>query len=1010
VSESTSAPAAVAAEAPRWTRARVLLSYFAKDVRKQRRKLAAGGLCAVVYALARVAEPWPLKIVFDQVLFHKPAHGFWTRPFTVLGSSPYDLLAAAAIALAAAGLVRGVAYYYEDFLLSSAAQEIVYGIRTRLYRHLHRLPVSFHQRRPTGDTLVRLSSDIILLRDVLIDSVVNVGTGLVVLVLMLAVMLSIDPILTGTSLTVMPIVLLFSALYGRRIRVNSKKQRRREGQVAAVMHEALAAMDVVQLNGAGLREQARFQALSRQSLKQGTKAVRLEARMNRSVELALASGSVVVLWVGTLRAVHGSITPGELIVFVSYLRAAYRPIRRASKSVQRSAKALAAAERIVEVLDTKPELEDLPGARPAPPLTGRIAFEDVAFGYTPDRLVLDGVSFTVEPGATVAVVGATGSGKSTLVSLVPRLFDTTRGSITVDGTDIRELTIDSLREQISVVQQESVLFGLSIAENIRYGCPDASDEEVRAAAAAAGLADLSDELPDGLDTVLTERGASLSGGQRQRVAIARALVRRSPILVLDEPTSGLDPRKQDEVVAAVREVARGATTLLVTHDLQLVREADEIVVLDRGRVAARGSYEQVAASSLHFRRLFGSLDRPAPARPAVPGSPPRQPGRRVLFYSHNGVGLGHLQRQLDLARAYRRRHPDSAVVIATGSHAASMFEFPDGIDFLKLPSLVMTDRYRSWAPRDLPLPLEDVVALRTELLERTVRRLAPDLLVADFMPSGPYGELLPALAELERQGGRAVAGFRDVVDEPGFVRELWEETGVYDTLRKSYAALCVYGDPLMLDFSEAYGLGDELSERTHYCGYLGRGPQPAADLPLYERPFVLGTCGGGVDGSPLIEAFLRAAGGLRRRLGGTWLAVTGPLMAYEEHLRLVRLGESLGVSVRRVVPELRATAAVADCLVGMPGYNTVCDVLSYRRPAVLVPRASDSREQAMRAARLRDWGLAEVVLHADLGEGHLSAAVERALGTEPPAAPVRLDGAERALDVFDGALARAEVA
>src|SRR2546421_2455697 len=386
----------------RLTRARAIYGYFSKDVRKRRGRLLGGIGFAVLYAVARVAEPWPLKIVFDQVLFHKPANGFWLSPFTVFGRSSYDLLAAAGLALAIAALVRGIAYYYEDYLLSSAAQEIVYSIRRRLYRHLHRLPLSFHQRRSTGDLLVRLSSDILLVRDVLIDSIVNLGSGLVLIVLMLAVMLFVDPVLTGIALLVMPLIAVVSAFYGRRIRVSSRRQRKREGQIAAAMHETLTAMDVVQLHGAGEREQERFQQLNRKSLKQGTQAVRLEARMNRSVEFALAGGTVAVLWAGTVRALHGAITPGELIVFISYLRAAYRPLRRASKSVQRSAKALAAAERIAEVLDTEPELTDAATATPAPPLRGGIGFENVDFAYAGGKPVLEAVDFQGPPGTTVA--------------------------------------------------------------------------------------------------------------------------------------------------------------------------------------------------------------------------------------------------------------------------------------------------------------------------------------------------------------------------------------------------------------------------------------------------------------------------------------------------------------------------------------------------------------------------------------------------------------------------------
>jgi ATP-binding cassette, subfamily B, bacterial len=992
--------------APRWTSARVIYGYFRKDVRKRRGKLVAGALFGVVYALARTAEPWPLKVVLDQVLFGKQARGFWAAPFTIFGHSRYDFLAAAGLWLAVAGLVRGIAYYYEDFLLSSAAQEIVYAIRARLYRHLHRLPLAFHQRRSRGDLLVRLSSDIVLLRDVLIDSTVNLGTNALVLALMLGVMLAVDPVLTGISLGVMPPIFLLTLLYGRRIRASSKQQRKREGQVAAAMHEALAAIDVVQLHGASEREHERFRQLSRRSLKQGTRAVRLEARMNRGVEVALSGGMVVVLWAGAVRALHGALTPGELVVFISYLRGAYRPLRRASKTVQRGAKALAAAERIVEVLDIEPELTDSPDARPAPPLTGRIAFEGVSFAYRDAAAALEGIDLVAQPGQTVAIVGPTGSGKSTLVSLLPRLYDPTAGRITIDGEDVRAFTLESLREQISIVRQESVLFGLSIADNIRYGAPEATDEEVQAAAEAAGLAELLAELPGGYETVVDERGASLSGGERQRVAIARALVRRTPILILDEPTTGLDAAKQRDVFAALRDLSRAATTLLITHDMRLVHEADAIVVLDHGRIVARGGYDELASSSPRFRRLIAAPARRRTGTRRGGAAVPAGSGRRVLFYSHNGVGVGHLQRQLNLATAYRRRHGDAAILLATGSHAASMFEIPDGIDFVKLPSLAMVDRYRTWRPRDLPLPLEQVVELRSELLEQMVDRFAPDLLVADFMPAGPYGELLPALERLDACGGRAVAGFRDVVDEPAFVRALWEETGVYDVLRERYAAICVYGDPRMTDFVDDYGLDEELAEKLHYCGYLGRTHGHASDLPLYERPFILASCGGGVDGSGMLEAFVEAAGELGPALGGCWLAVTGPLMPYEEHLRLVRLAERHNAVVHRIVPDLRAHIALADCVVSMPGYNSVCDILSHRRPAVLVPRPGPSREQELRAERLREWGVARRLHASEFAGGRLAAAIRDTLeAPPPPAAPVSLDGSERALDVFDHVLA-----
>jgi ATP-binding cassette subfamily B protein len=870
--------------------------------------------------------------------------------------------------------------------------------------------LSFHQERKTGDLLVRLSSDIILLRDILVDAIVSLGTGVILIVMMVIVMALVDPVLTAVALAVMPVVFALSFFYGRRIRVNSRKQRKREGQVAAAMHEALSAMAVVQLHGASEREQERFHEINRRSLKQGVASTRLEAQMFRSVEMTLAAGLALLLSFGTIRALHGALSPGELIVFISYLRAAYRPLQRASKTVQRAAKAQAAAERVVEVLEVTPALEDAPDARPAPPLKGEIGFDKVNFAYRADEAVLHDVTLTIEPGRHVALVGPSGSGKSTLLSLVPRLFDASAGRVTVDDLEVTGLTLESLRSQVTLVLQESVLFGLTIAENIRYGCTDATDDQVEAAARAARVHDVIMSFPEGYDTVMAERGQTLSGGQRQRIALARALVRRTPILLLDEPTTGLDAATQDEIVNVLRTelLQKNTTVVIATHDPRLIRAADDVVLLRDGRITAHGGYDDLITTSKEFRHLLAEkpgavgLDRPRHRADRL--SP-----HRVLFYSHNGVGVGHLQRQLDLAMAYHRRHPGSAILLATGSRGASMFDFPDGIDYLKLPALRMVDRYRNWEPRDLPLPIETVIEMRTQTLRETVRNFAPDLLVADFMPAGPYGELLPALDELKRQGGGAIAGFRDIVDEPGFVRELWRETGVYETLRNHYADVCIYGDPAVMDFNE-YGLGAAAGIPVHYCGYLGRS-RAAVRGTTDQRPYVLATSGGGADGSLVLDQFLHAAELLRPELGGRWLAVSGPLMADDDHDRLIRLGARFGVDVRRVVPELRIQIAEADCIVAMAGYNTVCDVLSYRRRSVLVPRPGPSQEQALRADRLEAWGATEVVRPSELTSREVANAIRAVLSrSEPPAPPVSLDGVRSALNVLDAALEQARAA
>ncbi|HEY2596806.1 MAG TPA: glycosyltransferase [Chloroflexota bacterium] len=377
-----------------------------------------------------------------------------------------------------------------------------------------------------------------------------------------------------------------------------------------------------------------------------------------------------------------------------------------------------------------------------------------------------------------------------------------------------------------------------------------------------------------------------------------------------------------------------------------------------------------------------------------------------MFYSHNGVGVGHLQRQLDLASAFKEAHPDSAALVATGSHAAGLFALPPGVDYVKLPSIHMIDRYENWDPRDLPVPREQIVELRSQMLERTVTNFAPDLLVADFMPRGPYGELLPALEALDARGGVAVAGFRDVVDDPAFVCDLWERTGVYEALRSHYHTICVYGDPQMVDFADAYGLDPTLADKVQYCGYLGRRPPAAANAPLYDRPLIVANGGGGADGGQLLEAFVGAAQRLRPQLGGTWLMVTGPMINDAVHERLAHAGDAAGVTVRRAVPELRAHVALADCVVGMAGYNTCCDLLTFRRPSVLVPREGPSREQTIRAQRFEDWDIARVLPAPDADDASLTGAIASALdGGSPPIPPVPLDGLDVAVQKFDAALA-----
>jgi predicted glycosyltransferase len=375
---------------------------------------------------------------------------------------------------------------------------------------------------------------------------------------------------------------------------------------------------------------------------------------------------------------------------------------------------------------------------------------------------------------------------------------------------------------------------------------------------------------------------------------------------------------------------------------------------------------------------------------------------RLLFYSHNGVGVGHFRRQLRLAAAFRNRRPDAALLLVTGSHVAGAFSGPLGLDCVSLPSIRMVDRYETWVPRQLEVPIGEVIRMRGDLLRRTVRRFKPDLLVADFMPVGPYGELLGALEELAAVGGRAVAGFRDIIDEPEFVRGLWERTGVYDVLREYYAAICVYGSRGVVDFEADYGLGGELADRLRYLGYLGRFRRRGEDSGEAAGPVVTASTGGGIDGGALLHTFIQAAKQLAPSLGGSRLVVGGPLLSEGELDGLRAQAEHCEIEVTRFDRELDRRIASSDLVVTMPGYNTTCELLSGDARAIVVPRSGPSLEQRMRAAQLERWGRAIVLEPVGLTPDVLSEAIERALASPTPPAPaVALDGIQRAVALYE---------
>jgi ATP-binding cassette, subfamily B, bacterial len=575
---------------------------FRGDLASHWRLLVAAGLCSVGYSAARLAEPWPLKVVFDNVLGGMELNTPFAALDRLLADDRMRMLIAATIALLALALLRGVFYYYQRYLTARVGQTVVLQLRQRLFAHLQRLSLSFHSRRRSGELLTRLTGDINMLRELLVASLLAIVAEGLIMIGFVVVMFLVEWRVALVAVAVIPLIFTLTTLYSVRIRAAARKQRRREGEVAARLNEALASIHVVQLFAREDEEDERLRDLNRRSLRSDLTATRLEARLNRSVELSIAAATAAALWFGATQVIAGRLTTGELVVFLFYLQGFYRPLRRISRVAQRSAKASVCIERVTGLLAEESDVQD--GRGVAPRFRGEIHFANVHFGYDSDGRVLNGVHLIVEPGETLALVGMSGAGKSTLLSLVPRLYDPSWGTVRIDGHDVREYTLRSLRNQLAVVPQETALFAGTIRDNIVYGALEADDERVEEAARAAFLHDFIETLPDGYETVVGERGVTLSGGQRQRLAVARALVREVPIVLLDEPMTGLDAESEELVLRALDRLLAGRTALVVAHRLATVRRADLIAVLDRGCVAELGTHAELLARGGLYRAIY----------------------------------------------------------------------------------------------------------------------------------------------------------------------------------------------------------------------------------------------------------------------------------------------------------------------------------------------------------------------------------------------------------------------
>ncbi|HEX4980989.1 MAG TPA: ABC transporter ATP-binding protein, partial [Ilumatobacteraceae bacterium] len=537
-------------------------------MRRYRRALLLGSVLAVAEVLVSLAQPWPLSRIVDNVL--TPGGSNYGSQWYVAGAIGILMCLVASTALLD---------YWSTRVLAAAGLHLGNDLRATAFSHLQRLSLRFHGDRQVGDLSARVTGDADRTQDMVVQTLAVLLPNALLMVGMFVVMAMIDPWFTVLALVATPVLAFTVFRSTTELKRASRRARKADGAVAAAATESLGAVHLVQAFSLEHRQEEQFGELNASSMRAGLESVRLQARFSPIVDLAGALSTSIVLWFGAQRVISGRLSLGVLLVFLSYLGSLYKPIKAIAKLSTVTSKGAAAAERVFEVLATAPQIVERPGARHLPRSTGRVDFVGVQFAYD-DVVVLDGIDLSVEPGERLALVGPTGAGKSTLVSLVPRLADPQRGHIAIDRIDVRDASVASVRAQVSMVLQDSLLLRGTLRDNVAAGRPGASATEVERAVRLALVDEFASRLPDGLDTMVGERGATLSGGQRQRVAIARAILRDTPILILDEPTSALDAETEEHIAAAFANLPTGRTTFVIAHRLSTVRSADRIAVLE----------------------------------------------------------------------------------------------------------------------------------------------------------------------------------------------------------------------------------------------------------------------------------------------------------------------------------------------------------------------------------------------------------------------------------------------